>query len=517
MSAPLLRIGSVSKTFPGLRALDDVALEVASGEIVALVGQNGSGKSTLVKILTGMHQADPGARIELRNAAGDLAPLVDGEAGVRAIHQDLGLIGTLSTVENLDLGRALRGRMLAPVRARAERARARALLASFGVAVDVDVPVAELSPAERAIVAIARALDGWDRPDRVLVLDEPTTALHGEEVQRLFAAVREVAARGAGIVFISHRLDEVLALADRVVALRDGRLVADVSADAVDHDALVQMIAGRRLAAHVRPATVPAGDPVLRVRDLRGDTVAGLDLEVRGGEIVGLSGLLGSGREFVCGLAFGAAARTAGEVSVDGTPLHARRGPSAAIAAGVAYVPGDRRAQGAVMTWSARENLTLPSLASLSRRVGGVDRRAERAEAARWAQRLELMPPDPERRLELFSGGNQQKVVLGKWLRTAPRVLLLDEPTQGVDVGAKAAIYALIDEAAASGAAVLVASSDEAELALICGRVVVLRDGRAAAELHRDELDESRLVLEGLGVRASAAEGMFGYEEHADG
>jgi ABC-type sugar transport system ATPase subunit len=515
MSVPLLRVRGVSKSFPGLRALDDVSLDLRSGEIAALVGQNGSGKSTLVKVITGVYAADPGGVVELAGPGGTMLDGAEAHAGVRVIHQDLGLIEGLSTVENLDLGIAISGRALRPTRRRAERDRASELMASFGVEIDVEAPIGQLSAAERSVVAIARALDGWDRPERALILDEPTTALHGDEVERLFAAVRRVAQRGAGIIFISHRLDEVLQLADRVVALRDGRVVADVAADAVDHDALVRMIAGREVSAHRRQPS--GGDrsrgsaaPALSFRGLSGATVAGVDLDVHAGEIVGVSGLLGSGREHVCGLVFGATRRTGGRVIVADHELTGAGDPHAAIAAGVGFVPGDRRARGAVMGMTARENLTLPRLRPLRGALGMLDGAAERAEAADWTARVDLSPPQPERPLDHFSGGNQQKVVVAKWLRTAPKVLLLDEPTQGVDVGAKAAIYGLIDQAAAAGAAVLVASSDEAELVTICDRVTVLREGRVAAELAGHELDEARLVLEGLGVRRSEAEAIFG-------
>jgi ABC-type sugar transport system ATPase subunit len=509
MPGSLLRVSHVSKSFPGLLALDDVSLELESGEIIALVGQNGSGKSTLVKVITGVHEADPGGTIETADSDATLFEGTEALARVRVIHQDLGLIDSLSTIENLDLGVAIKGRALRPTRDRAERARADALMRSFGVAIDVTAPVATLTAAERAVVAIARALDGWERPERVLILDEPTTALHGDEVQRLLKAVRRVAELGAGIVFISHRLDEVLQLADRVVALRDGRVVADVPAAEVDHDALVRIIAGRTLAAHERRSVGSAPDEgtveaALEVRGLTGETLLGVDLAVRRGEIVGISGLLGSGREHLCGLTFGATPSRAGRVCVDGVELSADRGPHDSIAAGLAFVPSDRHARGAVMSMTARENLTLPRLSPLLTGLGAISGSAERAEADDWATRVELSPAEPDRPLELFSGGNQQKVVLAKWLRTEPQVLLLDQPTQGVDVGAKAAIYALIDKAAADGAAVVVSSADEEELATICDRVVVLRDGVIASELAGSELDEANLVLEGLGARDEA-------------
>jgi ribose transport system ATP-binding protein len=344
----------------------------------------------------------------------------------------------------------------------------------------------------------------------VLVLDEPTAALHGDEVGLLFEAVRRVAALGAGVVFISHRLDEVLDLPHRVVVLRDGRKVADVPTDSVSQGDLVRMIVGRELAETERTPAAH-GDVALEVTGLQGPTVHNVDLTVRSGEIVGVTGILGSGREHLAGLVFGARPRAAGEVRVAGRTVSGGD-PRAAVAAGVGFVPADRRASGGVMTMSARENLTLPLLAPLRRRLGWLDGSAERREALRWADELELRPPDPDRPLGLFSGGNQQKVVLAKWLRIKPTVLLLDEPTQGVDVGAKAAVYELIDGIAAQGAAVMVTSSDTKELAYLCDRVIVLRDGDIAAQVTHDTLTDERLVIESLGLKPEEASQLFGHE-----
>lgn len=491
MPESLLRVHRLSKTFPGLKALDDVALGVGSGEIVALVGQNGSGKSTLVKILAGVEQADPGGEVVLAGAGGG-----GHVSSLHFIHQDLGLVGSLSTVENLDLDRKLGRQALLPVPVRRERRQAEALIAGFGGSFDVSAPVDSLTAAERTIVAIARALDGWEHDRNVLVLDEPTASLHGDEVQKLFGAVRGVAARGAGVVFISHRLDEVIDLADRVVALRDGKLIADVPRGGFDHDDLVEMIAGHAAASGSGDAARTAGAPVLRARGIVGATIRSLDLDLRAGEIVGVSGVLGSGREHVAQVVFGGASGDVAELEVDGRAVE-RLDPRRAIAAGVAYVPGDRRRLGAVMQMSARENLTLNRIGGRSR--FRLDQHEERREMQRWIEALDVRPAEPERPLELFSGGNQQKIVLAKWLRNDPKVLLLDEPTQGVDVGAKAGIYQLILRAAAAGAGVLVCSSDTKELAQLCDRVLVMRDGTLVAELTRPQLSEAVLVRAGLG------------------
>jgi ribose transport system ATP-binding protein len=488
----LLDVRHLSKTFPGLRALDDVSLTVDAGEIAALVGQNGSGKSTLVKVLAGLHDPDPGSEVELGTAE-------DGsQVGLHFIHQDLGLVDGLSTVENLDIDRMHGYRSLLPAPRKQERQHARQLIAGFGASFDVTRPISELSAAERTIIAIARAFDGWQQPSNVLVLDEPTASLHGDEVQKLFAAVREVAARGAGVIFISHRLDEVVELADRVVVLRDGHLIANVARGEFDHDELVRLIAGAITAADTEHGRPDHSDSVLRARGVRGETLQGVDVDIHSGEVVGLTGVLGSGREELASILFGCSAGDVDELVVDDRQVRSRN-PRRSIAMGMAYVPGDRHRQGAVMTMSARENMTLPRMKPLRRVLGWLDGGAERDEVQTWFERVKVQPPDPERTLALFSGGNQQKVVLAKWLRNEPKVLLMDEPTQGVDVGAKAGIFELIAAAAAAGAGVLISSSDAKELALICDRVLVMRDGELAAEVNKPDLSEARLVSAALG------------------
>jgi len=500
MADGLLQVREASKTFPGIVALDDVSLDVGSGEIVAIVGQNGSGKSTLVKVLAGVHAPDPGTEITLGEGP-DGAPTT-----LHFIHQDLGLIDTLSTVENLSLGHQFNAAgSLRPTPVRAEVRRAEELIADFGGAFDVRQLISNLTAAERAIVAIARALDGWEHDQNVLVLDEPTASLHGDEVQKLFVAVRRVAERGAGVIFISHRLDEVIELADRVIVLRDGRLIANDARGTYDHDDLVRKIAGGMVSSGIEGERDRHGERVLSVRGLSAPTIASLDFDLHAGEVLGISGVLGSGREEVSSVLFGAKPGSHESVRVGEHEL-STLDPRRAIAAGVAYVPGDRRREGAVMTMSARENMTLPRLRPLRNLFGRLDQRAERREVECWVERVALRPPDPERTLELFSGGNQQKVVLAKWLRNAPKVLLMDEPTQGVDVGAKAGIFELVAEAAAAGAGVLICSSDAKELALICDRVLVMRNGLVVAEVSSD-LSEAQLVRAGLGSEPMQSNG----------
>jgi ribose transport system ATP-binding protein len=485
----LLSVDRLVKNFPGLRALDGVSFELRSGEVLAVVGQNGCGKSTLVKVLAGVYKAD----------GGDFSVEVGGgeePVQMHFIHQTRGLIPTMSTVENLALGRKRDSRLR--LSKRSERRRAQKLIADFDLDFDVDRPISEISPAERTVVAIVRALDGWTRPEGILVLDEPTAELHGEEAEKLFEVVRRVAAAGAGVIFISHRLDEVLSLADRVLVLRDGNVVGDVSTVDCDHDQLIHMIVGRQL-EQVERRHAELGATVLEARGVGGGSVVAADLTLRAGEILGIGGILGSGRESLLGLLFGADRRERGEVEIEGRAL-VPNNITASIANRIAYVPGDRAAEGAVMEMSVRENLTMPGLRRFRRALGRLDLRAEGKEVSKWIKLVNLRPVMPARRLDLFSGGNQQKVLIAKWLRMEPRAILLEEPTQGVDVGAKVAIYELLQRAADDGAGVLIASADAKELIAVCDRVLVMRDGRIVAEVAESDLSEAYLLREELGL-----------------
>ena len=490
--SPLLRIEGMIKDFPGNRALDQVSLDVHSGEIVAVVGHNGSGKSTLVKILAGVYTSD-GGTATLSTEDGVATEL-------NIVHQDLGLAGELTAIENLGITRYQGAESFAPFNRKQERAKARALIGRFGEPFDVDVPISRLAPAQRSIIGIARALDGWKHPRNVLILDEPTEALHASEVRVLFDAVKKLAADGAGVIFISHRLDEVLDLADRVVVLRDGKKVADESRATLDHDRLVSYVTGIPVgeAEHGESAR-EHGEVVLDIKGLTGEVLQGIDLQVSAGEVVGVAGVLGSGREALPAMIFGSLDAAVDSFTLAGRPYD-RRWPKESIRRGMAFVPGDRAKLGSVRPMTARENVTLPELKSLTGGLGAISVTRERAHTATLVQKYDVKPPRAEQVFAQFSGGNQQKIVFAKWLRNEPQVLLLEEPTQGVDIGAKQAIYDAIDTAAAGGAAVLVCSSEAKELVRLCDRVLVLRDGRIAAELAGDELTETRLVMEGYGL-----------------
>lgn len=504
--APLLRIGSISKTYPGQLALDGAQFDVRPGEVHALVGQNGSGKSTLIKLIAGYVRADHGADVSFAGRPVDLWHLpAHDRRRIRIVHQDLGLVPTLSTVENLGLGRGYLTGFAGRIRWRDEARAAQDALLRFGLAPDVREPVATLSAAERAAVAIVRALQDWDEEDGdttdgagLLILDEPTASLDRGEVDALFREVRRVVSRGAGVLFVSHVLDEVLGLADRITVLRDGRVVAaGVPTTDLDETSLVELIVGRSVDSLYPPPPARTGRPVLEADMVYGLTLRGVTLKVHRGEVLGVAGLVGSGRDEIAGALFGATPRFAGKVLVDRRKVFAA--PRDSVIAGMAFVPADRKVRGLDPEDRLVQHVPLPRLGPAQGRVRLRHRRL-RSDVAEWVELLDVQPPLLDRRMEKFSGGNQQKAVLARWLRTDPKVLLLDEPTQGVDIGAKASIYARIADAAANGMAVLVASSDAEELAHLCDRVLVMRAGTISTELAGDALTEERLVAETLGA-----------------
>jgi ribose transport system ATP-binding protein len=500
----LLRIRSLSKTYPGQVALDRASLDVRAGEVHALVGQNGSGKSTLIKILGGYVRADHGADVELAGTPVDLWHLShEQRRHIRIVHQDLGLVPTLSTVENLGLGRGYLRGPFGNIRWRQETAHAQQALLRFGLAPDVRQPVATLTPAEQAAVAIVRAMQDWDTSQPgLLVLDEPTASLNRGEVEALFREVRRLAALGAGVLFVSHVLDEVLGLADRVTVLRDGQVVAAGESTAtLDEQSLVRLIVGRPVDDLFPEPADRSGRPVLEAEMLYGITLRGVSLRVHAGEVVGVAGLVGSGRDEIAGALFGLTPRFAGKVLVDKRKVFAS--PRDSIRAGMALVPADRKGLGLHMEDRLVEHVPLPRFGEVLDHPASkwkLDHRGLRLDAAEWIEKLEVQPPLLDRRMEKFSGGNQQKAVLARWLRTKPKVLLLDEPTQGVDVGAKASIYHHVAEAARDGTAVLVTSSDPKELVHLCDRVLVLRAGMLVAELTGPWLTEEQVVAETLGA-----------------
>ncbi|MEU7010075.1 sugar ABC transporter ATP-binding protein [Streptomyces sp. NPDC046332] len=492
-------MSAITKSFPGVRALDGVDLDVAPGEVHCLLGQNGAGKSTLIKVLAGAHQPDGGS-ITWRGEPVQLrSPIAAMRLGIATIYQELDLVEGLSVAENVHLGHEPTTAGFV-VRGRAARASTAALLKRLGhPEIDPGRRVGELSAAQQQIVSMARALS---HDVRLIVMDEPSAALDPDEVDNLFRIVADLTADGVAVVYISHRLEEIRRIGDRVTVLKDGRAVAGgLPAASTPTREIVALMTGRNVeyVFPPRPAEPPAAAPVLQLQGLsREGEFAPVDLEVRPGEIVGLAGLVGSGRSEILETVYGARKATAGRVVVDGRAL--RPGSVRdAVRAGLGLAPEERKAQGLLMLESVTRNVSVSTLARFSR-AGWIDRTGER-EAARAATReLSLRPDNPDAPIRTLSGGNQQKAVLARWLLRGCRVLLLDEPTRGVDVGARAELYAVIRRLADDGLAVLLVSSEVPEVLGLADRVLVLREGRVVHTAPARELDEHRvldLVMEG--------------------
>ncbi|BBE71739.1 sugar ABC transporter ATP-binding protein [Oharaeibacter diazotrophicus] len=499
VAAPVLEMRGISKAFPGVRALSDVALELRPGRVTALIGENGAGKSTLVKILTGIHRPDAGEI--LIDGAPCVLPTAEAAqaAGITAIHQETVLFDDLTVAENIFLGHAPKNR-LGLVAWGAMNARAAALLYSIDAAIDPRTRLKDLSIAQRHLVAIARALSV---DARIVIMDEPTAALSHKEVEDLFRIIERLKSRGKAILFISHKFEELRRIADDYAVFRDGRRVGAGRLADVSHADLVRMMVGREVTQVFPKREVAIGPTVLSVAGYRHPTeFDGISLELRRGEILGLYGLVGAGRSEFCQALFGVTRPSGGTVALDGRTLTIRS-PADAIAAGIVYVPEERGRHGAITAMPIVENISLPSLARTARR--GFLRSAEEFALARtYAARLDLRAASLSQPVGTLSGGNQQKVVIGKWLATRPKVIVLDEPTKGIDIGSKAAVHAFMGELAAEGLAVLMVSSEIPEILGMSDRVVVMKEGRMVATYDRAGLTPEILVAAATGNAEAA-------------
>ena len=497
--APFLEMRGISKAYPGVQALDDVSFDVRAGEVHALVGENGAGKSTFVKILAGAVRADVGELRIQGKPVTIVSPRQAEALGIVVIYQEFNLVPYLSVAENIMLGRE-------PTRGlgvdwKALRARAAEVLARLGVELPLTTEVRRLSVAQQQMVEIAKALS---TSARVIFMDEPSAALTENEVLKLFAVIRALRRDGVAIVYISHRLEEVFQIADRITVFRDGRLVkTDVAANFTPDD-VIRLMVGRSLAAHfpVLPPDRPHERPLLSVRNLTmPDRIENVSLDVYPGEIVGLAGLVGSGRTSLLRGIFGADPYTSGTVELDGQPLP-KRGPHESIADGLALVTEDRKNQGLVLGMSVRENVTLPHLELFSH-LGRVDRGREARAVGKLADELHIRTPTLEQLVRNLSGGNQQKVVLAKWLLKSAKVICFDEPTRGIDVGAKAEIYELMVQLAQSGTGILMASSELPEVLGMSMRIGVMHNGRLVHVFNRGEATQEAIIRYATGTVAA--------------
>jgi len=498
VAGPVLELRDLSKSFGGARALDGVDLTIAPGEVHGLLGENGSGKSTLIKILAAYHTPETGSlKFNGKDVPLPLHPGQFRDLGLSFVHQDLGLLTELTALENLrivDLARSSSWR----INWRKEGRRARDVFERYGVKIRPETVVNELSETDRARLAIVRAIDDVHNLDRegseLLVLDEPTTFLSKAGTEDLFLLVREIVAQNSSVLFVSHDLDEVFELTDRATVLRDGKVQGTVTTEKADEAELVQMIVGRRLAAYAPSPRETSELPVVgSVTGLTGRQLRGAEFNIHKGEVLGVSGLLGSGFEDIPYLLFGAKPCFGGELRVDGANYDlAKMTPQRALGAGMALLPGDRQNEGSIGSMSVGENVMLQVLGEygpLRLRLGALA-----ADAATRLDEFDVRPSNPRLTYHSLSGGNQQKALLVKWLQTDPQLMLLHEPTQGVDIGARGQIFERIIETAEEGMAVLCASTDYEQLAQICDRVLIVHDGAVTQELTKGQLDKHRIA-----------------------
>lgn len=492
----VLEMSGISKSFPGVRALTDVGLVVQAGEVHAIVGENGAGKSTLMKILAGVYQPDAG-EIRLNGERARISGPIDARRrGIGMVYQELNLVPDLSVAENIMLGST--PARFGFVRRREMRERAAAVLDDLDARIDPAAILGSLTVSQQQIVEIAKA---YALRPSIMVLDEPTSSLSEHESQALFQIVRRMRENGTAIIYISHRLREVLDLGDQVTVLRDGCQIETRPAAGLTAAEMIRLMVGRDLTDVFPKLNVPIGDSVLRVEGLsRAGAFADVSLHVRAGEIVGLAGLVGAGRTEVARAIFGLDRAQSGSVHVGGDVVHPRS-PSHGLAAGIAYVPEDRKRDGIIPAASIMHNISLPVLDTISS-GGWISRKKEQRLARHQVEALGVSPPVVDRPVDTLSGGNQQKVVIAKWLAAQPRVLILDEPTRGVDVGAKADIHQIIGELAATGTAILLISSELPEVLAVSDRIYVLHEGRVSAELDRSEATESSVMYAATGEEA---------------
>ena len=493
--APVLSLTGATKTFPGVKALSDVSLSLFAGKVTALVGENGAGKSTLVKILTGIYQPDAGdIRIDNERVRFP-TPQAAERAGVTAIHQETILFDELSVAENIYLGHAPRGRF-GLIDTREMSVQARHLLNSIGADIDPATQLKDLGTANKHLVAIARSLS---IDARVVIMDEPTAALSHKEIEELYALVESLKAQGKAILFISHKFDEIFRIADFYTVYRDGQMVGQGVISDVREPELVKLMVGRDVSQIFPARERNIGEKILEVDSYEHPTeFADISFDLRRGEILGFYGLVGAGRSEFMQALFGITRPSGGRVRVDGQAIKIRS-PADAVKNGIVYVPEDRGRQGAIAALPIFQNVTLPSLHRTSRK--GFLKLAEEFKLARtYTERLDLRAASLDTEVGNLSGGNQQKVVIAKWLATKPKVIILDEPTKGIDIGSKAAVHEFMAELAAQGLAVIMVSSEIPEIMGMSDRVIVMREGRIAAELDQDALTPETLVRHAAGL-----------------
>jgi len=489
----ILEMNNITKQFPGVLALDDVSLDLKKGEILALLGENGAGKSTLMKILAGALVPDTGEIIVDGEKIEAASPIDMLRNGVSVVYQELSYLDNMSVAENIYLGDIPVGK-LKQIDKKKLKENTKELLKTIGLNVDPMVEVSKLSIAQKQMLEIAKALS---KNSKIVVLDEPTSALNDAEIKTLFGLLRELSQKGIGIIYISHKMEEIFEISERVQVLRDGKHIDTVKTDSIGIKELVSMMVGRTITDMYPKEKMQTGDTMLEIENLTGASVHDVSFKVRSGEILGLFGLLGSGRTEIAESIFGRRLITGGTVKIMGQPV-VINSPEDAIKLGIAYIPRERKTDGLIITSSLKHNMSLVFLKKLMG-LFKLNNKLERKLVGEWIEKLSIKTPSAEVPIESLSGGNQQKSIIGKWMINSPKILIMNEPTRGVDVGAKVEIYKLMESICREGKAIIMISSETPEIMGISDRIIVIHEGRVNGEMTRDEFDQEKMMYRAIG------------------
>ncbi|EHK2405687.1 ATP-binding cassette domain-containing protein [Clostridium perfringens] len=494
---PMLKMVGVSKSFPGVKALDNVSLMAYGGEVTALMGENGAGKSTLMKILSGVYKKDEG-KIFIEGREVEVKGIKSAEeAGITIIHQELSVLNNLTVSENIFLGNEKHSKFTGRINKKLLDERSKMFLEQIGYDIDPNRLVSTLNVGEKQMIEIAKALT---KNARIIIMDEPTTALTDVETENLFKVIENLRKKGIAIIYISHRMEEIFKICHRVEVLRDGKYAGSAEIKDIDNDKLIAMMVGRTIEDQFPYRDVKKGDLALEVKNLScKEGVKGASFTLRKGEILGIAGLMGSGRTELAKTIFGEYKKTSGEISLNGSPININC-ISDAINNGICYLSEDRKKEGCILGMSVGENMTLCNLKKYENKFKSLDKKEEAKDIEYYIKKINIKTPNKEQFIKNLSGGNQQKVILAKWLMLSPEVLIIDEPTRGIDVGAKKEIYELLNELKASGKAIIMISSDLPEVLGISDRIMVMSEGRISGELNRDEANQESIMKLAVGI-----------------
>lgn len=494
---PLLVMNNISKSFPGVKALQNIDIKAHCGEVLALLGENGAGKSTLMNILSGVYSKDSG-QIFIDGTEVDIHGIKQAEnLGISIIHQELSILHNLSVSDNIFLGNEKFNKGTRRLNKAWAKERSIAFLKQIGCNLDPDTLAKDISIGDMQMIEIVKSLT---KNSSIIIMDEPTTALTEVETKKLFEVIKKLKQQGIAIIYISHRMDEIFQICDSITVLRDGKHVGDVKTSDVTQDELITMMVGRKLEEQFPYKEVEKTKTLLKVEDISfGNRVKKVSFEVKGGEILGFAGLMGAGRTELAKTIIGDYKKECGEIYVDGKKVNIHS-PKDAINFGVCYVSEDRKKEGLILGLSVRENMTLSNLKTYENRYMKINRKSEKLEVEEYIKKISIKTPNQEQLIKYLSGGNQQKVILSKWLMLSPKVLIIDEPTKGIDVGAKKEIYDVLNELKSMGKAIILISSDMAEVIGISDRVIVMHEGEITGKLNRSELTQENIMKYAVGI-----------------